>query len=175
MKFIDEIATVLNISSSVLTEMAEYRARDGLWSNNFIWKNVNKMNPVLWWKGMCGSTMLSKVDIRILSAPVSSAESERSFSTFGFIHSLKRNRLTTDRAGQLTFIAQNYKYNLKVSVMEAVQEEPADITQSSEQLEAEQTVMIPTDHDLESESDDSNPLDENSSENMSQTDDSDSE
>lgn len=46
---------------------------------------------------------------KILTTPITSAATERSFSTFGNVHTKKRNRLTTERAGKITFIAHNYK------------------------------------------------------------------
>ncbi|CAH2015265.1 unnamed protein product [Acanthoscelides obtectus] len=41
--------------------------------------------------------------------PASSAATERSFSIYGFIHSSRRNRLTAEGAGKVTFIAPNLK------------------------------------------------------------------
>jgi len=40
---------------------------------------------------------------------VTSAATERSFSTFAWIHSKKRNRLTSDRAAKITYLAHNWK------------------------------------------------------------------
>ena len=42
--------------------------------------------------------------------PATSAATERSFSTFGRVHSIIRNRLTVKRAGQLTHVAYNLKF-----------------------------------------------------------------
>ena len=41
--------------------------------------------------------------------PATSAATEKSFSTYGNFHSTKRIRLTTNRAGKLTFVAHNLK------------------------------------------------------------------
>jgi len=46
---------------------------------------------------------------KILSIPVSSAATERSFSSFANVHSKKRNRLLTERAAKLTYISHNWR------------------------------------------------------------------
>lgn len=76
---------------------------------NFYWKNIDKIEPLKWWKLLGQCTSLSSVAVKILSTPATSAATERSFSTFSWIHSKKRNKLTTDRAGKLCTIAHNYK------------------------------------------------------------------
>lgn len=48
------------------------------------------MDPVVWWKGICTSRPLSKVAIRLLTAPCTSAATERSFSDLGHVHNAKR-------------------------------------------------------------------------------------
>lgn len=109
MEFIQNLAVYLNLDC--LVDLAQYRARDGIWGKEFTWKATEKVDAVLWWKGICGSSPLSKVALRILTAPCTSAATERSFSIHGFIHSAKRNRLTTERAAQITSLA--YNWNLK--------------------------------------------------------------
>ena len=53
--------------------------------------------------------------------PSSSAATERTFSTRGFIHRKLRNSLTNERASRLTYIKQNYTLmdlNLKGQLQE---------------------------------------------------------
>lgn len=113
MEFIHEVSQSLNIDVGV--DLANYRAKQGLWGRPFIWKNVAEMDPVVWWRGLCSSKLLSRVAVRLLTAPCTSAATERSFSTHAHIHSHKRNRLTTDRAAKIAFISYNWnllhKYN----------------------------------------------------------------
>ncbi|XP_022817532.1 zinc finger BED domain-containing protein RICESLEEPER 2-like [Spodoptera litura] len=106
MKFIHDVSKSLNIDVGV--DLANYRAKQGLWSRPFIWKNVAEMDPVVWWRGLCKSKLLSRVAVRILTAPCTSAATERSFSMHAHIHSHKRNRLTTDRAAKIAFISYNW-------------------------------------------------------------------
>ena len=51
--------------------------------------------------------LLSKVALRVLGTPTSSAASERFWSIFAFIHSKNRNRLSVERADKLVFIYCN--------------------------------------------------------------------
>lgn len=49
------------------------------------------------------------IALGVLSLTCSSAETERSFKTYSWIHDSKRNRLTQDRAKKITYIAHNTK------------------------------------------------------------------
>ncbi|CAH1643074.1 unnamed protein product [Spodoptera littoralis] len=106
MGFIHDVSQSLNIDVGV--DLANYRAKQGLWSRPFIWKNVAEMDPVVWWRGLCKSKLLSRVAVRILTVPCTSAATERSFSTHAHTHSHKRNRLTTERAAKIAFISYNW-------------------------------------------------------------------
>lgn len=58
---------------------------------------------------VCSSTAaLSKIAVRILSAPCTSAATERSFSAYAHIHNKKRNRLTKENAAKITYIKYNW-------------------------------------------------------------------
>ncbi|CAH2108391.1 unnamed protein product [Euphydryas editha] len=106
MEFICSLAEHLNIDC--LVDLAQYKGKEGLWGKAFTWKAAEKVSPTLWWKGICGSSQLSKIALRVLTAPCTSAATERTFSTQGFIHSAKRNRLTSERAAKITFISHNW-------------------------------------------------------------------
>ncbi|KAH9316765.1 hypothetical protein KI387_044003 [Taxus chinensis] len=60
--------------------------------------------PVSWWRlyGLPG--LLRPLAIRLLSQVSSSSASERNWSTYGWIHSVKRNRLTSARAEKLVAV-----------------------------------------------------------------------
>lgn len=98
-------------NQDVMVELAMYRSREGVWAKDFVWKAVENegVSALLWWKTFYQYTKLGKVAIRILSVPSTSASVERSFSTFSFIHSKKRHKLNTTRAGKLCYIAHNWK------------------------------------------------------------------
>lgn len=99
---------VLNVKSA-MAQLAGYRSKtQGIWVKEFLWRAVGEMSPIEWWTGMATNTDISLVAKRILSAPTTSAATERSFSRFGFVHSKKRSRLTCERAGKITYIGYNY-------------------------------------------------------------------
>lgn len=98
----------------VRENLADYRDKQGIWSRQFVWEGVglennNHVSPLLWWRCLRGTCELAEVAIKILGAPVTSAATERTFSTFGWIHSKKRNRLSTERAAKLTYLSYNWK------------------------------------------------------------------
>lgn len=66
------------------------------------------MSAETWWAGICSSSPLSILASDVLNMPASTASTERTFSTHGFIHSAKRNRLTVERAGKLAYIKHNH-------------------------------------------------------------------
>lgn len=112
MDFISEVGDHMALNTIKIKEdIADYRDILGLWRRQFIWDGVaeKELSPILWWRGLRGVCVLADVAIRILGAPVTSAATERTFSTFSWIHSKKRNRLATQRAAKLTYISHNWK------------------------------------------------------------------
>lgn len=97
------------MNEDVSIELANYQSKDGIFSKKFIWDNMQDRNPLQFWKMLYNITPLSKIALKILSAPCTSAATERIFSTFSWIHNKRRNRLTTERAGKLTYLSYNWK------------------------------------------------------------------
>jgi hypothetical protein len=66
------------------------------------------MNAIDWCFNY-GSTIpnLSEVAKKVLSQPISSSSAERNWSTYSFIHSVKRNKLNAKTADKLVFIHAN--------------------------------------------------------------------
>ena len=69
-------------------------------SNSFSWWNDNQ----------CRFTCLPKLAKRYLSAPPTSASSERLFSRANDIYDDKRNRLAPEKAETLLFIKNNFSF-----------------------------------------------------------------
>lgn len=95
--------------ADVMTQLTNYRNKQDIYSKEFVWAGAANVKPTAWWKAFYSHTDLGIIAEKILTAPITSAATERSFSTFGNIHTKKRNRLTTERAGKITFIAHNHK------------------------------------------------------------------
>ncbi|KAJ9561796.1 hypothetical protein OSB04_006956 [Centaurea solstitialis] len=63
---------------------------------------MGTMEPKNWWVNFGAQTpLLQTLAFRLLGQPSSSSHAERNWSTYAFIHSLKRNKLTTSRAQDL--------------------------------------------------------------------------
>lgn len=134
MEFIHSAALDMGLdSTAVMEDLANYRAKHGMFAKSFLWSCANTTSPTTWWRGLCGSSLLAKIAIQILEAPVTSAATERTFKTFSFIHNKRRNRLTTKRAFKLTYIAHNWKLKNDQNKTEAMNREVATCNASSSQ------------------------------------------
>ena len=87
-KFTENLAFCgLNVNEDKVQEnLALFSAKEGFFGKVFLWKNVEKIRPTAWWKGFCSNQELSKIASKILSLPSTTAAVERSFSTYGNIH-----------------------------------------------------------------------------------------
>ncbi|XP_075640296.1 putative transcriptional regulator tpeD [Castanea sativa] len=68
------------------------------------------LDPILWWLNY-GSRlpMLQTLALKLLGQPCSSSCAERNWSTYGFIHCMRRNRITPKRAEDLVFVHSNLR------------------------------------------------------------------
>lgn len=127
----------------VRENLADYRDKQGIWSRQFLWEGIGQegnVNPLLWWRGLRGTCELAEVAIKILGAPVTSAATERTFSTFTWIHSKKRNRLTSDKAAKLTYLAYNWKLlhgtsKSKVKIQQKIHQEEGEESPNADEEE----------------------------------------
>lgn len=68
------------------------------------------MDPKSWWViYRTSAPLLQKLALKLLEQPSSSSCAERNWSTYSFIHSLKRNKMTPPRAEDLVFIHSNLR------------------------------------------------------------------
>ena len=97
--------------NEVLENIAEFRSNTGYWQLKFVQEAAKneRIPSITFWKGICTQFPLRIVAEAILAMPATSAATERSFSSYGGIHSKKRNRLTNKRAGMLTYVSHNLK------------------------------------------------------------------
>ncbi|GMI98610.1 hypothetical protein like AT5G33406 [Hibiscus trionum] len=72
--------------------------------------DVVTMDAIDWWSIYGSQTPeLAEVVKKVLSQPISSSSAERAWSTYGHVHSLKRNRLNSSRADKLVYIHTNLR------------------------------------------------------------------
>ena len=69
------------------------------------------VSPMTWWTNHGQSVpLLMGLVMKLLSQPASSSCCERNWSTYSFIHSVKRNALTPERAEDLVFVHSNLRH-----------------------------------------------------------------
>ena len=68
------------------------------------------MSPLKWWVVHGTSApMLQSIALKLLGQPCSSSCCERNWSTCNFIHSMKRNKLTPQRAKDFVYVHNNLR------------------------------------------------------------------
>lgn len=68
------------------------------------------LDAIDWWSTYGSETPeLAEVAKKVLSQPISSSSAERNWSTYSYIHNVKRNRLNANRADKLVFIHSNIR------------------------------------------------------------------
>ncbi|PWA77296.1 HAT dimerization domain, Ribonuclease H-like domain protein [Artemisia annua] len=96
------------------------------------------MDAIEWWSTYGSETPeLAEVAKKVLSQPISSSYAERNWSTYSYIHSIKRNRLNNKRADKLLFVHSNIRLVSQFS--ESYKEGPFkewDINPESSNLES---------------------------------------
>ena len=67
-------------------------------------------DPMFWWS-IYGSSLpvLQTLTLKLLGQPCSSSCAKRNWSTYGFIHCMRRNRITPKRAEDLVFVHSNLR------------------------------------------------------------------
>lgn len=105
--YISELANAKFDTAVILGNLAEYRAREGIWSKSSIWDSSNHVHPRTWWKGLLKEQPLHELAVPLFSIPPSSAAAERIWSAFGNTHTSLRNRLSNDRVEKLVTIRSN--------------------------------------------------------------------
>jgi hypothetical protein len=104
-----KLADVTNIGK-LTREIMEYHGKSGRFSLDFLWLKEATEDPITWWSSLEKDVpFLSQIAIKLMTIPASSAASERNWSDFGYIHNIKRNRLTNENVFKLVSIYSNLR------------------------------------------------------------------
>ncbi|CAI9289025.1 unnamed protein product [Lactuca saligna] len=96
--------------SRVLDEYAMFSMKSGPFEDLTSISKMATMEPKNWWVNFGAQTpFLQTLAFRLLGQPSFSSCAECNWSTYAFIHSLKRNKLTTIRAQDLVYIHNNLR------------------------------------------------------------------
>ncbi|KAJ7971487.1 Dimer_Tnp_hAT domain-containing protein [Quillaja saponaria] len=91
-------------------EYARFSGRQDIFGDFDSLQDRWSLEPKAWWLVYGVSTpLLQKVALKLLSQPCSSSCCERNWSTYSFIHSMKRNKMTPKRAEDLVYIHTNLR------------------------------------------------------------------
>ncbi|XP_056685773.1 uncharacterized protein [Spinacia oleracea] len=91
-------------------QFTEFQLKKGIYSLPQAQMDAVTMEAIDWWS-MYGSQTpeLAEVAKKVSAQPISSSSAERAWSTFGLVHSLKRNRLNCSTADKLVYIHSNLR------------------------------------------------------------------
>ena len=89
-------------------EFADFSLKSGPFGDPDAILHSYDREPKKWW-ACYGSraSLLQRLAFKVLGQPTSSSCSERNWSTYSFIHSFRRNKLTPKRAEDLIFVHNN--------------------------------------------------------------------
>lgn len=141
--FIFSTAKKLNLNCDrVMLEFADFKVGDNDFKYSFLDKSMDSITPLKLWNGFYSNTELRKVANEILNVPPTSASTERTFSTFSWLYSAKRDNLTTPNASMLTYIVHNIRMFddniinkiLRNSIFEKTQEMLINVIMTVEKL-----------------------------------------
>ncbi|KAK7300483.1 hypothetical protein RJT34_11327 [Clitoria ternatea] len=94
----------------ILDEYASFSLKTGPFSDINALSKMCNTDPKKWWANFGAQTkLLQSLAFRVLGQPTSSSCCERNWSTYSFVHSLRRNKLAPKRAEDLVFVHNNLR------------------------------------------------------------------
>jgi len=99
-----------DVRRQVNIEFANFSNEDEEFHDIDSLRDRGKMDAKKWWTVHgARAPILQKVALKLLGQPCSSSCYERNWSTYSFIHSLKRNKMTPKRAEDLVYVHSNLR------------------------------------------------------------------
>jgi hypothetical protein len=100
----------VGMALEVREEFGAFVQSTGNFSDPLAMDDRGHMDPITWWGYHGGDSIhLSTLATRLLSQVASSSSAERNWSTYGFIHSVTRNRLGAGKAEDLVYVHSNLR------------------------------------------------------------------
>ncbi|KAL7587843.1 hypothetical protein Lser_V15G37134 [Lactuca serriola] len=97
-------------------QFATFHMKKGLYALAATHMDAVTMDAIDWWSSYGSETPeLAVLAKKVLSQPISSSSAERNWSTYSYIHNVKRNRLNSKRADKLVFIHSNIHLQSRLS------------------------------------------------------------
>lgn len=96
--------------TKVITEFANFSTKSGDFADYDSIADRYVLDPRSWWATYgVYAPMLQAIAFKLLGQPSSSSCCERNWSTYSFVNSVKRNKMTPKRAEDLVFIHSNLR------------------------------------------------------------------
>lgn len=109
-KTLDRVGKDEDEKTEYKAQLSQYIGLQGDFAESSALADMQKLSPIAWWENYgTGTPMLQRLAIRVLSQVSSASACERNWSTYGFIHSMKRNRLGHTKADDLVFVHSNLR------------------------------------------------------------------
>jgi hypothetical protein len=90
--------------------LSRYILGQGAFGTNHALRDRENLSSLAWWNVYGGGTpQLQRLATRVLSQVVNTSSAERYWSTYNFIHNVKRNRLNAGRAKSLVYVHYNLR------------------------------------------------------------------
>jgi hypothetical protein len=96
--------------AQVRSKLRKYISEHGVFCNLHATKDRDRLGAIEWWN-MYGSPAknLHKLAVKVLSHVVNTSFAKRCWSTYSFIHCVKRNNLNADQAKSLVYVHYNLR------------------------------------------------------------------
>ncbi|RWR83372.1 DUF659 domain-containing protein/Dimer_Tnp_hAT domain-containing protein [Cinnamomum micranthum f. kanehirae] len=110
MKILKKYFPNLEERKRIITEFADFSSKSGEFADIDSIRDRYEMDPKSWWVtyGAC-APLFQTLAFKLLVQPSSSSCAERNWSTYSFVHSVRRNKMTPKRAEDLVFIHSNLR------------------------------------------------------------------
>eukprot|EP00253_Pinus_taeda_P032417 PITA_32417 len=95
--------------AAVRLEIGRYFSGTGLYGNFHAMDDRDRFDTLTWWETYGGQGLLPKLAKKVLSRVVNTSSAERCWSTYSYIHNVKRNRLNENRAESLVYVHYNWR------------------------------------------------------------------
>ncbi|KAK8686411.1 hypothetical protein V6N13_125436 [Hibiscus sabdariffa] len=110
LKAFDRIGEDENEKADLHRQLDKFQNKQGIFGTIHARIDATTMTHISWWSTYGSKTPeLVEIAIRVLSQPISGSLAERVWSTYSYIHNIKRNRLNVKRANKLVFIHSNIR------------------------------------------------------------------
>ncbi|XP_056692174.1 uncharacterized protein [Spinacia oleracea] len=101
---------VYEIWDTMIEKESTFSYKSGAYTGGENFYCRSNMDPLMWWASFGAATpMLQALALRVLGQPTFSSCCQRNWSIYNFIHSLRRNRLTPQRAEELVRVHNNLR------------------------------------------------------------------